>query len=118
MDEVLDLERRGWEALSADPETARGFYADVLADDVVMLLPGGLRIDGRDDCLDAMSGAPWDAHELRDEVVLPLGDGAATVTYRVRARRGDQDPYEALVGSTFVRAPGGWKLAVHQQTPI
>jgi uncharacterized protein YchJ len=65
-----------------------------------------------------MSGAPWDWHELDDEVVLPLGDDAAAVTYRARARRGDREVYTALIASTFVRVDGRWRLALHQQTPV
>ncbi|MTV24065.1 nuclear transport factor 2 family protein [Nitriliruptoraceae bacterium ZYF776] len=118
MDEVLELERQGWEALSTDGVTARAFYDDHLADEVTMLLPGGMRLDDREQILDAMSGAPWAWHELHDETVLPLGDDARAVTYRVRAQRGDQDVYEALIASTFVRRGGGWKLILHQQTPV
>jgi hypothetical protein len=116
--EPIELERHGWRALSTDGATAHAFYGEVLADEVAMLLPGGLRLDDRDEILDAMSGAPWAWHELHDVSTLALGGDAAAVTYRVRAQRGDQDVYTALVASTFVRVAGRWRLALHQQTPV
>jgi hypothetical protein len=117
VDEVLDLERRGWEALCTDADHARAFYDEVLADEVTMLLPGGLRLGDREQILEAMGGPPWNWHELDDEAVIPLGDDAASVAYRVRAQREDQEVYTALMASTYVRFDGNWRLALHQQTP-
>jgi hypothetical protein len=114
---LLDLERAGWEALSADGETARRFYDQVLAREVLMLLPGGLIIDGRQQAVEAMSGAPWDAFEMSDERVRRLTDGAEVVAYKATARRGEQR-YEAWCNSTYVRENGAWRLALHQQTPL
>lgn len=116
-DELVQLERAGWEALSSDGEAATSFYAEVLADDVVMLLPGGLVIDDRDQALTTMGGAPWTSFELADERVVGLGDSGAVVTYRASADR-DGQRYDALIASTYVRVDGAWRLAVHQQTPL
>jgi hypothetical protein len=115
-DSLIALERAGWEALSTSGDAAAAHYADVLATDVLMLLPGGLVIDDRDEVIHSMSGAPWDGYELRDERVVVLGDGAALLAYRGAARRGDQE-YDALFASVYVREDGAWRLAVHQQTP-
>lgn len=30
----------------------------------------------------------------------------------------EQEPYVALVSSTYVRDECGWRLVVHQQTPV
>lgn len=49
--------------------------------------------------------------------VQPLGADAAVVSYAARARRGEA-VYEALVGSTYVRESGTWKLTYHQHTPV
>jgi hypothetical protein len=116
-DELVELEHAGWEALSSDGEAATAFYDDVLADDVVMLLPGGLVIDDRDQALTTMGGAPWTSFDLSDERVVVLGDSGAVLTYRARADRGGQH-YDALFASTYVRVDGAWRLAVHQQTPL
>ena len=116
-DDLIALEQRGWQALSgAGEDTAAQFYGRVLDDDVVMLLPGGVRLTDRDEILGSMSGAPWDAFELEDPQVLELGPDGAVVVYGVAAER-DGSPYSALVSSTYVRRDDGWKLALHQQTP-
>jgi hypothetical protein len=109
-DELLCLERAGWEALSTSAEAAVRYYRDVLASSVLMLLPGGLVVDDRAQVIESMQGPPWDGFELSNERVLTLGEGAAVVAYRGSARRGAQ-VYEALFSSTYVRrgralAPG------------
>ena len=116
-DDLLELERDAWRALSADGETAARHYERILAEEVLMLLPGGLVIDDREQVVDSMRGAPWDHFELADERVLELDDRTAVVAYRATAKRSDHD-YEALFNSTYVRANGAWKLALHQQTPV
>lgn len=115
--ELLDLEREAWGALSTSGEAAASFYGAVLADDVLMLLPGGMVIEGRDAAIASMRGAPWDEHRLSDEQVHVLTADSAVVAYRAQARRGEMD-YDALFTSTYVRAGEHWKLAVHQQTPL
>src|SRR5690606_31825281 len=70
--ELLDLEREAWAALSTSGEAAASFYGAVLADDVLMLLPGGMVIEGRDAAIASMRGAPWDEHRLSDEQVHVL----------------------------------------------
>jgi hypothetical protein len=115
-DDLVELERSGWNALATSPDDAAAFYEGVLARRVLFLLPGGLAIDDRAQALASMQGASWDSFELTDETVLPLTDGTAVVAYRARARRGDAE-YEALIASTYVREDGAWRLALHQQTP-
>lgn len=116
-DELIELERDAWKALATSGEAAAEFYERVLADEVLMLLPGGLVIDDRAAVIDSMRGAPWDAYELSDERVLTLGDDGAVVAYRATASRAGSD-YTALFASTYVRARGAWRLALHQQTPV
>jgi hypothetical protein len=116
-DELLTLEREAWDALSTDGETASAFYDRVLADDVLMLLPGDMVIDDRATVVRSMSGAAWQSYELSDERVVPLGEDSAAVGYRATAVR-DDTPYTALFNSTYVREDGDWKLVLHQQTPI
>jgi hypothetical protein len=79
-EELIGLERAGWEALSAGGDAAASFYQDVLASKVLMLLPGGLRLDDREEVINSMRGAPWDSFDLSDEQVLRLGrEGAVLV---------------------------------------
>jgi hypothetical protein len=40
------------------------------------------------------------------------------VVYRVNAQRAGEEPYAAIVSSTFLRGDGRWLLAFHQQSPV
>lgn len=114
-DELVAAEREGWEALSTDG--GADHYREHLAPDAVMAFPFGVL--GRAEAIAAMEAAPpWSSFALRDPRAVALGDDAGVLVYAVRARRDGQEPYEAVVSSTFVRGPdGGWLLAFHQQSP-
>ncbi|MCV2394912.1 DUF4440 domain-containing protein [Actinotalea sp. M2MS4P-6] len=115
-EDLVDLEKRGWRALSDTPDAADAFYREVLDDAVVLLLPGGLRITDRDAALRSMGGAPWDGFVLDGVDVAFPRTGVGLVTYGVVARRGPTR-YSALVSSLYVRRAEGWRLVHHQQTP-
>ena len=104
--EPLELEREGWQALSAGADRALAFYQQVLDDPVLMLLPGGLVLDDRAGALKAMSGQPWSSYRLADEQVRVLSPDVVAVVYAVVARRGCgrlQRP-----GEQHLPAPSGW----------
>lgn len=113
--ELLDLERAAWRALSTEG-AAPTFYDAVLADEVLMLLPGGMVIDDRATVIESMAGVPWSSYRLSDERVLELSPTSAVVAYRATATRDGAD-YSALFNSTYVLVDGEWRLALHQQTP-
>lgn len=115
--DLLALERSGWDALSTSGDAAARFYDENLDTEVLMLLPGGIVLDDREEVVESMRGAPWSAFELSDERVLELSDESAVVAYRATAQRDGGDPYTALFNSTYVRKDGRWLLVVHQQTP-
>jgi hypothetical protein len=115
--DLIELEHRAWKALSTGGDAATAFYEEVLADEVLMLLPGGLVIDDRAAVIASMGGEPWSSFDLRDERVELLGDDAAVVAYEATAVRGDMT-YKALFNSTYVRTADGWRLRLHQQTPV
>jgi hypothetical protein len=72
----------------------------------------------REDAFEAMEAArPWARFEIRDPHVVELGHGSGVVVYSVLAWRRGDEPYAAVVSSTFVRDHDGWKLAFHQQSP-
>lgn len=114
MEVLVDLERAGWEALSGgDPE---GFYDEVLTDHAVMVFPFGAM--GRAEAIASMASAPpWDEFTIEHAQVHEVAAGVATLAYRVRARRGEDDTYEAMLTSTYVDEGGQWRLALHQQSP-
>ena len=115
--DLLELERAMWRAMVAGPEAAVAFYDEGLAEKVLMLFPGGMVIDDRQQVVDSMRSVGWDSYELSEERVFDLGENSAVVAYRGVARRGGADDYEALFNSTYVRRGDSWVLALHQQTP-
>jgi hypothetical protein len=54
---------------------------------------------------------------MADARVVQLNDDSGVVVYSVTAQRPGQEPYSAVISSTFVREEDGWKLAFHQQSP-
>lgn len=116
--ELLDLEMRGWEALSTSAEAAREFYASVLHEECVMIFPGGLLLEGRGDILESFDSNPWSSFDIAEPRSIWLAPGASILIYRVRAERSASGPYAALVSSTYLRLGDEWVLAAHQQTTI
>ena len=115
-DELIALEERGWEALAAGE--GADFYAEVCRDDAVMIFPGGMVLD-RDGAEKGLRDAPpWVRYQLSETRVLRLGEDAGVVVYRAEAQRDGEEPYRALMTSTYVRDGGAWRLALHQQTPV
>jgi len=113
--ELIELERRGWEALATGPGRATDFYRDLLTEDAVMLFPGGLRLHGRAAILATMDAPPWESHALTDVAVTRPAEDVGVVSYVVGAVRAAK-PYAALVSSHYVRRDGSWRLYFHQHT--
>ncbi len=113
---VIALERAGWDALATSGDAASSFYDDVLARDVLMLLPGATVIEDRHEVVASMGGAPWDDYELGPMRALTLHEDCIALAYRAAARRGEHR-YDAIFCSVYVRTAGDWQLALHQQTP-
>lgn len=114
-EELLQLERDGWQAIS--DHRGADFYSSHLTEDALMVLPGDLVMD-RQTALDSIDGpATWEWFRLENERVVGLGEEAAALTYRVTAKRPDDEPYSALITSTYVRQGNSWLMAMHQQTP-
>jgi len=113
--ELIDLEHEGWKALASDDPVA--WWDDHLDDGALMVFPGFVAT--REQSLEGMTQAPpWSWFRLDDVRVLDLGDDAAVVVYAASAQRDGQPEYRALMSSTWVRRTGGWRLALHQQTPL
>jgi Domain of unknown function (DUF4440) len=116
-DELLDLERRGWEALRK--QSGDEFYGGIMTADAVMVLANGQVMD-RDEVVGALAEAPpWASFELEDARVVPVGDGSVALVYRATARRDpDSEPFRCAMTSVYVADAGDWKLAVYQQTRL
>ena len=111
-DELIQIERHGWEALCSSDADA--YYRRHLTEDA-MAFPFGVL--NREEALDAMARAdPWSRYEMEDPKVVRLGPDSGIVVYSVTAQRDGQDPFSAVLSSTFVRRDGEWRLAFHQQS--
>lgn len=112
--ELVELERRGWDALSGPDGAA--FYAEVMSEDGVMVFPG-LVLDKARTVAAIRTERPWESYAIDDAEVRSLGADGGLVTYRATSRREGQDTYRALMTSVYRRRNGRWELVLHQQTP-
>lgn len=116
MHEILELEEQGWQALSAEEDAGKKFYASVLREDAVMLFPGGMIIAGKENILQSLVAQPWKTFQIEEPQVIQLSQNVKALVYRVSAQREGSQPYHALITSTYVSSQGTWKLVLHQQT--
>jgi ketosteroid isomerase-like protein len=116
-EDLLDIETQGWQALSSTKDAAREFYEPLLSEDAVMLFPGGIILEGKDEILASFDAQPWKTFEIKEPRIMPLGDAAAILTYRITAKRESSNEYRALVSSAYYQKDGTWYLSFHQQTP-
>ncbi|MGG6237177.1 DUF4440 domain-containing protein [Nodosilinea sp. AN01ver1] len=118
MQDLADLERQGWQALSTEGDAGQRFYSQVLHDSAIVLLPGGMALRGKANILAALAAQPWQSFHLEDLEAIALSPAAGIVVYRVSAQRAGSAPYRALISSTYALSDGEFKLMLHQQTPI
>ena len=113
---LLELERRGWDALCDG--TAGDFYGSIMTADAVMVLANGAVMD-RDAVVSALGAAPpWGRYEIKDERAVPVGtDSAALVYTGVGYQDGDEPAFTGAMCSVYVRVGEEWKLALYTQTP-
>lgn len=117
LDDLLDLERRGWDSLCAG--TGSDFYGRIMTEDAVMVLANGQVMD-RDTVVAALASAPtWQRYEIRDPRVVGVGPDAAALVYQATAHRdAEQPPFTGLMCSVYVSSTHGRRLALYQQTPL
>jgi hypothetical protein len=116
--ELIELEDLGWQALSSGGNAAVEFYGPLLADDSVMIFPGGMLVRGKNQILETMDVQPWQWYELEDQQVIALSANTYAVVYKATAKRTGQRVYEALISSIYVFNESQWELVLHQQSPI
>lgn len=110
--DLRELEERFWRA-GGDPE----FWDRSFAEDGVIALATGL-MDKHAVVAAQDAAEPWETFTIEEARVVELGEGVASISYRVTARRaGDDSDYRAVVSSVYVRRGGDWMLALHHQTP-
>lgn len=115
-DELIELERRGWDALCA----GRGgsFYRDLMTPEAVMVLVDGSVLD-REQVAASLDGAPpWSSYEIAEATRIPVDERSCALVYRARAHRDGEAPFEALMASVYTVAGGRVRLALYQQTAV
>ena len=112
-DDIEELERAGWAALSGPDGAA--FYEDAMADEGLMVFPG--MVTNKTEALAAIRAAPpWRRFELSHVRTVVDGD-AAMVVYAANAERDPGSTYVATMTSVYVRRDGRGRLLLHQQSP-
>ena len=115
-DTLLELERRGWDALCDGSGAA--FYGETMTEDGLMVLADGSVMD-RGAVVAALGQAPPGAgYEIRDVRLVEIGSDGACLVYVGSARRDDGSGFVATMSSVYVRRNGRWRLALYQQTPM
>ncbi|MCA5894430.1 nuclear transport factor 2 family protein [Isoptericola sp. NEAU-Y5] len=114
LDRLLGLEHAGWAALC---ESRGGtFYGDLMTPDALMVLVNGMTMD-RPTVAASLDGSPaWDSYEISEARRVDVGDGAAALVYRAEAVRDGEEPFVALMASTYRTVDGEPRLALYQQT--
>jgi hypothetical protein len=114
LEELLILEEGFWRAAGS-----RDAYAAHLADDAVHVFPGWGATSDNERVLDAVETVePWETFSMDDPALVALGADAVALVYTAHARRAGQDEYVAAMTSVYRRDGPGWKLVIHQQTPL
>jgi hypothetical protein len=115
--ELLELEHRGWAALSDG--SGADFYGSLMTDDGVMVLANGAVADRAAVVGSLRNAPPWRRFEIDSARAVRAGADAAVLVYEARAWREESEaPFAGAMTSTYVRTGGRWRLAVYTQTPL
>lgn len=116
IEELLELEHQGWRSLCDG--TGSDFYGSIMAEAGMMLLASGLSLN-RSQVISALADAAlWERYEIIEPRLLALSGDASTLLYTGTAFRTEEEPFVALMASTYVRRAGVWKIALYQQTAV
>ncbi|TQM32278.1 nuclear transport factor 2 family protein [Nocardia bhagyanarayanae] len=115
LDELLDLESRGWDALCAS--TGADFYGALMTDDALMILANGMVLD-RDGVVESLRHAPpWRTYEIQNPRLVRVGSDATALVYVGIAYREGTDPaFRGVMSSVYARTSDGWRMTCYQQT--
>jgi len=117
IDELLALEREGWNALCQ--QRGAEHFGDLMTHDALMVLANAQVMD-RDEVVAALADAPpWASYELEDARVAAVGEGGTALVYRATAfRDAESPPFVAAMTSVYARDAGRWRLVLYTQTPL
>ena len=115
--QLIELEHQGWDSLCRS--VGGDFYGRLMTPEAVMILVNGMILD-RESIASTLSGSPpWTSYQLSQEQLVPVNADAAALVYRASAeRRGDEQPFVALMTSLYRLVDGEPRLVLYQQTAI
>ncbi|WP_435741681.1 nuclear transport factor 2 family protein [Nocardioides sp. SYSU DS0663] len=114
---LLDLERRGWDALCTS--TGGEFYGELMTEDALMVLANGMVLDRVSVVASLGEAPPWSRYEIGDERIVVTGSDSATLVYVATAwRDADPEPFVAAMSSVYRLDDDVWRLCLYQQTPV
>lgn len=117
LDELLQIERAGWQSLCES--TGDRFYGDLMTEDAVMVLANGAVMDRAAVTAALGQAPPWRSFDLADPRAIVAGPDTAALVYIGTAERdGADEPFVGAMSSVYQRIDGTWRLALYQQTPI
>lgn len=115
IEELLELERSGWESLCDG--TGSDFYGTLMTDDGLMVLANG-KVMSREEVIAALAQSPaWASFEISNARTLELQSDVAALVYVGTGRRDGADDFVGVMTSVYRRSADGWELALYQQTP-
>jgi len=113
LEELLNLERAGWEALCA--QRGGTFYGDLMTEDALMVLVNGTVMDQPTIARTLDHSLAWDHYEISDARLIQHDCDCASLIYRATAARG-ADTFSALMTSTYALVDGRIRLKLYTQT--
>lgn len=110
--DLVELEQRFW---TSDVD----MYRQRVTDDALMVFAEPVGILTKAQILTSIAGAArWADVRFENVQVRPVANDVVLLVYKATARReNDDDWYEALASSVYMKRTGEWMLAFHQQTP-
>lgn len=94
-------------------------YERTLAPRALTVVPAERGLLDRAATMDAIRSAPrWSRVEMLERRDMRPRADIIVLAYRAEGTREDGDAYRAWCSSVYVRERDGWRLALHQQTPL
>jgi hypothetical protein len=94
-------------------------YERTLAPRALTVVPAERGLLDRAATMDASRSAPrWSRVEMLERRDMRPRADIIVLAYRAEATREDGDAYRAWCSSVYMRERDGWRLALHQQTPL
>jgi hypothetical protein len=96
------------------------FYDATLATEALMVLPAPAGVLDRSATVASIRSADrWTKVSFSDRHSIRPSSAVVILAYSAHADRGRSGTaYSAQCSSTYVQSDSGWKLALHQQTPL